>query len=336
MSAETLFELRGIGFAYQEREVLDLPDLELAAGEVTVIAGRNGSGKTTLLKLLNCLLEPGRGEILYRGLPVQDRNRQALRRETVHLHQNPYLFEGTVAQNLGFPLQFRGTSRREQRRIVAETLALTGLSSLAQRAAHRLSGGEKQRVALARALVLAPRVLLLDEPTANIDPASLRDLEALLSDLSSRGITLIMSSHHTGFAYRLADRLIELKEGRLAPSLQNIFKGEVAKREAGFLYFRIAGDRGLLRCPDREGKFTSVVLDQDDVILSPKELETSAQNRLAGTVTAVERRNHTVVVALDCGFPIRALITEYSLETLDIRRGTRLYVTFKASALRLY
>ena len=336
MTPDALFELRRVGFAYREQEVLDVPALVLDAGAVTVIAGRNGSGKTTLLKLLNGLLEPGRGEILYRGLRVQDRNRQALRRETVHLHQNPYLFEGTVAQNLAFPLQFRGTSRRDQRHIVTETLARAGLSDLAQRHANRLSGGEKQRVALARALVLEPAVLLLDEPTANIDPASLRELEALLGDLSKRGITLIMSSHHTGFAYRMADRLIELKAGRLAPSRQNIFKGEVAKREAGFLYFRIAGDRGLLRCPDREGEFQSCVLDEDDVILSPKELETSAQNRLAGTVTAVERTDHTVVVVLDCGFPIRALITEYSLKTLDIRPGTRLYATFKASALRLY
>jgi tungstate transport system ATP-binding protein len=336
MSAETLFELRGVGFAYQEREILDVPALLLDAGTVAVIAGPNGSGKTTLLKLLNGLLEPGRGEIFYRGRPLKERGGQVLRRETVHLHQHPYLFEGSVAQNLAFPLQFRGTPRREQRRIVAETLAMTSLEALAARPAHRLSGGEKQRVALARALVLAPRVLLLDEPTASIDAASLRALEALLADLSARGITLIMSSHHTGFAYRLADRLIELRAGRVVPCRQNIFKGEVTERGEGFLYFRIAGKRGLLRCPEREGEFTSCVLDEDDVILSADRPETSARNRLVGTVTAVERRDHTVVVVLDCGFPLRALITEQSLTALDIRPGSRLFATFKASALRLY
>jgi len=335
MSTETLFELRKIGFAYQEREVLDLPSLVLEAGAVTVIAGPNGSGKTTLLKILNGLLEPGRGEIFYRGLPTQE-HRQALRRETVHLHQNPYLFEGTVAQNLTFPLQFRGTSRAERKRIVAETLEVAGLTALGGRSAGRLSGGERQRVALARALVLEPRVLLLDEPTASIDAASLRALEVLLHDLAGRGITLIMSSHHTGFAYRLADRLVELDAGRVVPTRQNIFKGEVAERGEGFLYFRIAGNRGLLRCPDREGEFKSCVLDEDDVILSAEKIETSARNRLMGTVTAVERRDHTVVVTLDCGFPLRALITESSLAALQIRPGSRLFAAFKASALRLY
>jgi tungstate transport system ATP-binding protein len=336
MSVELLFELSGVGFAYGEREVLNVPALALAAGAVTVIAGPNGSGKTTLLKLLNGLLEPGRGEIHYRGLPARDRGGQSLRRETVHLHQNPYLFEGTVAQNLAFPLQFRGVPRREQKRIVERTLALAGLEHLAQRSSGRLSGGEKQRVALARALVLEPEVLLLDEPTANIDPASLRELEALLCGLRERGITLIMSSHHTGFAYRMADRLIELKAGQLVPSRQNIFKGKVEKREGGFLYFRLAGGRALLRCPDREGDFKSCVLDEDAVILSAEKLATSARNQLAGKVTAVERTDHTVVVRLDCGFPLRVLITGQSLTALKIRPGAEIFAVFKASALRLY
>lgn len=335
MSIENLFELRQVGFAYREREVLDLPALDLHAGEVTVIAGPNGSGKTTLLKLLNGLLEPGRGEIVYRGLPARQR-RQALRRETVHLHQHPYLFEGTVAQNLAFPLQFRKVPRGEQKRIVAETLEVTGLTALAGRSAARLSGGEGQRAALARALVLEPRVLLLDEPTASIDAASLRALEALLRDLAGRGITLIMSSHHTGFAYRLADRLMELRAGRVVPTRQNIFKGEVAERGEGFLYFRLNGNRGLLLCPDRKGAFTTCVLDEDDIILSLEKPETSARNRLVGTVTAVERRDHTVVVQLDCGFPLRALITGQSLAAMRIRPGSRLFAAFKASALRLY
>ena len=352
MKREPLFRVEGLRFAYegpgsQGPPVLDLPALELAAAGVTVLVGANGSGKTTLLKLLNALLVPREGRILYRGRalgpqalgprPADPQTLSALRRETVLVHQDPYLFDGSVYANVSYGLRLRRTPAAAARRGVAGALAAVGLSGFEHRRARALSGGERQRVAMARALALEPEVLLLDEPTANVDAASTLLIEALIRRQAAAGRSVVLSSHHQGLAYRLADRLVYLEEGRVVPGRENVLKGRVEAGDELFTLFR-TGD-GALRCPAREGSFTTAVLPLDDVILSTEETHTSAQNRFVGTVTAVsapDPDDHTVRVRLDCGFPLEALVTAYSRDSLGIATGARFHVTFKASAVRLY
>jgi len=148
---------------------------------------------------------------------------------------------------------------------------------------------------------------------------------------------VVLSSHHQGLAYRLADHLVYLEQGRVVPGRENVLKGRVEAGDELFTLFR-TGD-GALRCPAREGSFSTAVLPLDDVILSTEETHTSAQNRFVGTVTAVsapDPSDHTVRVRLDCGFPLEALVTAYSRDSLGIATGARFHVTFKASAVRLY
>ena len=217
---------------------------------------------------------------------------------------------------------------------VARALARTGLQGFEQRRAGGLSSGEKQRVAMARGLALEPRVLLLDEPTANIDASAHVLIEDLLQDLAAAGTAVIMSSHHDRFTYRNCTRLVCLEAGRVVPSRVNIFKGFVETRDEHFTCFRTGS--GLLRCPSREGAYRSAVLPLDDVILSREELHTSAQNRFQGPVIAVCREGPLYRVGLDCGFPIEAYVTAQSIKDLDIQAGRSFHVTFKASALQLY
>jgi tungstate transport system ATP-binding protein len=334
MSAEPLFRLRSVRFAYDGDPVLDLPGLEISGSEVTVLIGPNGSGKTTLLKLLNALLPVSGGGIYYRGRPLSSQTIPRLRSESVLVHQDPYLFDGSVYGNVSYGLKVRRTPPSRVRSAVKEALQRVGLDGFDHRKARRLSGGERQRVAIARALVLDPKVLLLDEPTANVDAGSIGLLERLVLQLNAGGTAVIISTHHPAFAYRLGNRLVFLEEGRVSPGRENIFKGGVESRDESFAYFR-TGD-GVLRCPAQEGDFTTAVLPLDDVILSTQPIQTSAQNQFPGTVTGVETIDHTVRISLDCGFPVQALITEYSVENMKVVPGAHFFVTFKASAIRLY
>lgn len=334
MSAEHLFQVERLRFAYDADPVLDLPVLEIEPGGVTALVGANGSGKTTFLKLLNGLLQATSGEVFYRGKPLSTENMPRLRKETVLVHQDPYLFDGSVYANVSYGLRLRRVPAQAVHRAVAEALAGVGLSGFEHRRARRLSGGERQRVAIARALVLDPKVLFLDEPTANVDAASIELLERLILRLADTGTTIIFSSHLPTFAYRLGTHLVFLEEGRRVPGRENIFKGAVESTDDRFTYFRTGTQT--LRCPAREGRFTTAVLPLDDVILSKERIHTSAQNQFPGTVEKVEKTDHTVRVSLDCGVPVQALITEYSVDTLKVVPGERFYVTFKASAIRLY
>ncbi|UCF98170.1 MAG: ATP-binding cassette domain-containing protein [Spirochaetaceae bacterium] len=334
MSTEQLFRVESLRFYYDAQLAVRLPVLEIKPGGITVLVGANGSGKTTLLKLLNGLLPVSEGRILYHGQPLCAEILPRLRRETVLVHQDPYLFDGTVYANVSYGLRLRRRPAHQVRRAVSEALSGVGLEGFEHRRARRLSGGERQRIAIARALVLDPKVLFLDEPTANVDAGSIELLERLILRLADRGTTIIFSSHHPAFAYRLGTHLIFLQEGMAVPGRDNIFKGAAEKTDERFTYFRTGTQ--ILHCPAQEGQFLTAVLPLDDVILSEGQIHTSAQNQFHGKVTRLEKVDHTVRVSLDCGFPVQALITEYSVDTLKVMPGKQFYVTFKASAIRLY
>ncbi len=214
--ATPLFELRQVVKSYQDRQVLALEELSLQGGEITAIEGPNGAGKTTLLKILALLIAPDQGRLFYRGSEISGAgNHIVLRREITLVAQDAYLFEGSVEKNVSYGLKLRGEDKGKRRQRAREALAQAGLNGFLHRRARGLSGGEGQRVALARALALEPRVLLLDEPFANLDPASAEVFERVISGLPQQGCSVILVSHARDQARRLADRVIALADGRL-------------------------------------------------------------------------------------------------------------------------
>ncbi len=333
--SDELFRIESLKFAYESSgHVLDIPQLEIGAGGVTVLSGPNGSGKTTLLKLLNGLMTPSGGRIYYSEKPLDSQTLPDLRRTSVLVHQDPYLFDGNVYSNVSYGLKLRRVPSKEVRRRVTAALKEVGLNGFEHRRAKRLSGGERRRVAIARALVLNPRVLFLDEPTAGVDAETIGLLEHLILRLTDHGTTVIISTHHPGFAYRLGNRLVFMEEGKLVPGRENIFKGVSESTDERFTYFRTHGR--IIRCPARDGHFVTAVLPMDDVILSRQSIETSAQNQFTGAVTEIEPEDNTLRVTLDCGCKIQSFITSYSADTLHVAPGEKFFVTFKASAIRLY
>ena len=208
--------VENLGFRAGKKTILEGLDMEFTPGAVNVILGPNGAGKSTLLRLLGLLDQPGRGEIYFDGIGLSSLTRAArtaLRRRCGFVFQAPLLLAASVDANLRFGARLRGLELDAA--AVRRALASTGLAGKENQEARLLSGGEKQRLQLARVLLLDPDVYLLDEPTANLDPLSVKNIEAAIAELTRAGKTIILATHNLTQARLLAGRIAFLKNGRL-------------------------------------------------------------------------------------------------------------------------
>ena len=187
--------------------------LDLHSRRIYALMGPNGAGKSTLLRTLALLTLPQRGTISFADADSESLTQR--RQKVTLVEQSPYLLTGSVYDNLAFGLKLRGIHGNEQKRQIKSVLEMVELEQFEQRQARELSGGEVQRVALARALVLKPKVLLLDEPTTNIDSRSLLALESLLTRLPETGVTVVFSTHDLPLSERLGGEILRLENGRL-------------------------------------------------------------------------------------------------------------------------
>lgn len=201
--------LDGVSLQAGPTTILDRLSLTIVPGAPTLIVGPNGAGKTSLLRLCMGLDMPSTGRITWGGRADRAMARRAI------LFQRPVMLRRTAAANIAFALAQAGLPRGQRAQRVAALLDRVGLSDLAQRPARRLSGGEQQRLALARALARDPEVLLLDEPTANLDPAATRSVEEIVLGAAQSGIKIVMASHDLGQVRRLAGDVIFLVRGAL-------------------------------------------------------------------------------------------------------------------------
>ncbi len=211
-----IYNLQSITKRYGERLVLDVPEFEVHTGEMLALVGPSGAGKSTLLRLLNFLEPWESGTITCDGqrFAHPDAVPLALRRQITTVFQRPLLLSGSVAANVAYGMRLRG--RRDSKNIVGAALERVGLQHLAHAPARTLSGGEMQRVALARAIVLEPRVLLLDEPTANLDPRNVQIIEQTVAELHRQhGTTVVFVTHNLFQARRLAQRVVLLLDGQI-------------------------------------------------------------------------------------------------------------------------
>ena len=226
-----LFKLNSVSVSFGQIEALTACTLCVKAGDRLALVGANGSGKSTLLRTLHGLVRPAKGAI------EQDRNaRQAM------LFQRPHMLRASVLNNVALGLWLKCVPWRQAKEDALRALMRVGLADLAQRNAKALSGGQQQRVALARAWALRPQVLLLDEPTASLDPTAKREVERLMAEFSDAGMTLIFSSHNLGQVKRLASRVIYLEHGRLIADLPtaDFFGGPLPPAAANFLKGELA------------------------------------------------------------------------------------------------
>lgn len=193
---QELLRLKILKKRFDRRPILDIEELVLERGRSYLITGGNGAGKTTLLRILAGLEEADIQSFVFEGqrLPAGDRI-QHLAPRVIYLHQHPYLFDTSVAANITFGLKANRIPHHLHRDLLNEALAWGGIEAVAHISPHRLSGGEKQRVALARAKVLNPDVLLLDEPTANLDEEARQQVNDLIRQMCDSNHCVVIATH---------------------------------------------------------------------------------------------------------------------------------------------
>ncbi|MEM7343112.1 MAG: phosphate ABC transporter ATP-binding protein [Chloroflexota bacterium] len=216
MTTTPIYQLHNLTQAYQGRVVLQIDQLDIYAGEILALVGPSGAGKSTLLRQLNFLESPTAGAMIFNGQSYGESSPPIeVRRKVVMVFQTPILLNRTVFDNVAYGLKIRGQSKTALANDIISALDKVGLTSLAQASARTLSGGEAQRVALARALVVQPDVLLLDEPTANLDPYNIKIIEQIIADSNQAGTTVVLVTHNIFQARRLAHRTALLLDSRL-------------------------------------------------------------------------------------------------------------------------
>lgn len=351
--------------AYGERMVLRDVSLELERNRVLAVLGPNGAGKSTLFRILLLVEAADAGRVLLDGQEVGPQDAGA-RRRIAGVFQRPWLFRGTVRANVAYGLRARRVSRADTVDACAPVLDTLGLTRLADSPVDSLSGGEAQRVALARALVLQPDVLLLDEPTANLDVTAQRrfreDLEHLVRAHARASIVV---THDAGEAFALADRVAVIEGGSItqagtpaelvgAPATSFIAAFTGAEllldgvvqgiEDGGLLDVRLAGGavlRGRMAEGHEQpapGAGVHVAYRPEDITLGPpdREVATSAVNRLPVSVSAVVPTGGLVRVRLEGSAPLAALLTRGSADALDLAPGRQATAYLKATALRVF
>ena len=223
-----------VTFEGRGHRALDAVSLRLAARR-TFILGPNGAGKSVLLRVMHGLLRPTAGEVLWEPIPVDERPEAAAgaalrlspadkkphrQPRLAMVFQRPVMLRRSVLGNVVYGMAVNRTAAMADANAAEararEVLGRVGLAHLAERPARVLSGGEQQRVALARAWALQPDVLLLDEPTASLDPHAVRAVEAIISEIAASGTAIVMTTHHRGLAKRLAEDIVFLHQGKVA------------------------------------------------------------------------------------------------------------------------
>ena len=322
---------------YGDRLALEIPHLEFERGKIYALIGPNGAGKTTLLRLLN-LLEPQDEGMLYFGgaeMSKSSSNALSIRRQMTLVMQNPILFRTSVYRNVAYGLNVRSVDRKTKEQAVSAALDMVGLSGFEHRRARQLSSGESQRVALARALVLEPRMLFLDEPTANVDRRNVQVFESLIKKVNAeQGITIIFTTHDLSQAYRLTDRIISLLDGRLIDSSpENIFYGKL-EESSGIVSISSSLE---IAVADYKPDNIGIYINPRDIIVSLEPPGSDQWNCLEGNITSITSENGYIRLTANIGIELVAIITSDDFQKLraDIF-NQKVYVAFKISDVRVF
>jgi molybdopterin-binding protein len=347
-------ELRNVSKVFNDITALDSINLKIRDGEILALLGPNGSGKTTLLKILALIEEPTKGEVYFCNEKVGDKNRLNLRMNSTMVFQKTAVFDTTVYSNISYGLRIRGTPGKTVDKEVSEAIKLVRLEGFEKRHAKTLSGGEQQRVALARALALKTKLLLLDEPTANLDPKSASIIEEVISTVNSESeTTIIMATHNMFQAKNLPHRVALITNGKIGEvgttteifgklsktlasfaALENIFTGDAKITEDGTTIVDI-GDGIQIQTTIQSSGRVSIFVSPEDIILSKKHFASSARNVFKGKIVEIHDLGSLIKLKVDVGKPFVVQITKRSFNEMGLNIGTEVLLTYKASSVNL-
>jgi tungstate transport system ATP-binding protein len=352
----SLIELADLQQRHGSRTTLKGVSLSIEKGEILAIIGPTGAGKTTLLRLIDQLDKPASGKVLFDEREVTSRLRTKVRRQISMVLQKPVVFDASVYDNVAYPLRVRKYNRKAIPEKVNAMLKTVGLDGYQKRNARTLSGGETQKVALARALITDPQVLLLDEPTANLDPVSLTTIEDLILRFNrDNGMAIVIATHEMAQGQRLAHKIGVMMDGELiqvgkpegifyAPGdlrvarfvgVENILKGHIASNEGGLAHIETNGHSLEAVTDHRMGEEVHVCIRPEEVTISLQPPSSSARNSFHGEVKLMALSGPYARVEIDCGFTLVTLITRRSAEELGLKVGQQVHASFKATAVHV-
>ena len=348
-------EVQNLCKEYPGTKALENVNFKVEDGEVFAVIGPNGAGKTTLLRILDLLDTPTSGTIYFNGVAVDysAKTLLALRRRIAIVFQQTVLFNTGVFNNVAYGLKIRGENKRNIRKKVKEVLQLVRLQGFERKNALDLSGGEAQRVALAQALIIEPELLLLDEPTANLDPKNVSIIEEALSWINKQQkTTLIMTTHNMAQAQNLANKVALFFNGKiekigpakevfLAQSkyladfarIENIFTGISKVNRDGISVVEIGNEVQIEAAFQRSGKLT-VYVRPEDIILSRNSVMSSARNVFRGRIVEMVDLGPVMRLKVDAGKEFVVQVTRRSFNEMKLNIGSEVFLVFKASAVQ--
>ncbi len=353
-----LLELIDITQQFEAGYSLKAVNLTVDQGDVLALIGPTGAGKTTLIRIIDLLDWPASGQIIFSGTDVTHSKHERLqaRRRMAYVQQRPTVFKMSIYDNVAMPLRWRRVPRGKIRQRVEQALDLVDLLGYQKRDARTLSGGETQRVAIARALVTEPQLLLLDEPTANLDPVTTSKIEGILARIIKEGsTTVVMSTHDMAQGQLLAQRIGVLMDGELVQvgqkgdifkrpqnlkvagfvGMDNIVKGVITSNEEGVVNIDVNGVLVESVSDYVAGEEVYVGIRPEDITLSFTKTSSSARNVFDGEIKEITYASPFANVELDCGFPLVVLITVRSAKEMELEIGKHLYASFKATAVHI-
>jgi len=351
---KSLIELKDVTQRFGNITALDKVFLRIGEGEMFTLIGPNGSGKTTMLRIMAFIDKPTSGEIYFNGLKVDETNRSQFRTKSTMVFQKPILFNTDVYKNIAYGLKLRGYSKGEIDRRIKEALNQVKLDGYEKRQAKRLSGGEQQRVCLARALALDAELLLLDEPTADLDPRSSSMIAEIINRINRElNTTIVMTTHNMFQVENSTHRVALLVGGRLAkigkapelfrtPSeslrsfarLENVFSGTSTVLADGTSLIDI-GNEATIEASFKKSGRVMIFVRPEDIILSKKPLTSSARNVLRGKIAEISDLGSVVRLRVDAGKQLFVQITKQSFTEMQFSVGFDVFLTFKASSVHL-
>lgn len=349
-----IVELKNVMKRFGSRTVLDRVTLQIQEGEIFALLGPNGSGKTTLLKVFALLSKPDAGEISLQGVKVTEKNSERMRLQSTMVFQRTLLFSTTVFNNIAYGLRMRKIEKKVIEERVKDALKLVKLEGFEKRQAKKLSGGEQQRVALARALVLKTRLLLLDEPTSNLDPKNASVIEEVISAVNHElKTTMVIATHNMFQARTLPHRLALLNDGKITEvgtstemfgrlsrnlaafaAVDNTYAGASRITRAGTSIIDVGNDVQIEAAFQKQGN-TTIFINPQEIILSKSPLVSSARNTFRGEITETTDMDSFVRLKVNVGKPVIVEITKRSFIEMRVNLNSEVYLTFKASSVHI-
>ena len=349
-----LAELKNLTKQFGDRTALDNITLQIMEGEILGLLGPNGSGKTTLLKILSFLEKADGGNVSFQGENVTSGQMERMRLQSAMVFQRTLLFSTTFYNNVAYGLRVRKIPRDTIESRVRQALELVRLEGFEKRSAKKLSGGEQQRVALARALVLKTKLLLLDEPTANLDPKNTQIIEEVIARVNSeRGTTIVIATHNMFQAKSLPSRIALMNNGRISEigspteifgtlskdlasfaAVDNTFRGNAQLTSSGTTLLNVGNGVQIEVTGQHEGE-VSVFVNPQDIILSRSAVQSSARNVFRGRIVEIVDLGSLVRLRVDVGRLFTVQITKRSFAEMRLNLNAEVFVVFKASSVEV-